>query len=167
MRDMTQLTPSMEDYLEAILELSEREDVVRVTDIATRLKIAKASVTQALNNLKDLKLVTQDRYGPVWLTDKGRAYATAVRRRHRVLLHFLTEVLGVDPRTAERDACQMEHSISSTTLEHLLAFLEAHTYIKPGTEMANWRSPAKKEPARRDEPAVGERAKKSPPEPGG
>jgi len=58
-------SPALEDYLEAILELAETNKIVRVTDIATRLKIAKPSVAQALGQLKRLGLVVQNRYGPV------------------------------------------------------------------------------------------------------
>jgi len=130
----------MEDYLEVILELSEREDVVRVTDIAGKLNIAKASVAQALNSLKEAGLVTQDKYGPVWLTPKGKLYATEVRRRHRALVSFLTNVLGVDPRIAEVDACRMEHVISAQTMERLVAFLEA---TGKGPERSGNNPPAK------------------------
>jgi DtxR family Mn-dependent transcriptional regulator len=59
------LSSAMEDYLEVMLELAEREGIIRVTDIAAALNIAKASVTQAVTNLKDLGMVTQERYAPV------------------------------------------------------------------------------------------------------
>ncbi|MBO8128362.1 MAG: metal-dependent transcriptional regulator [Peptococcaceae bacterium] len=156
MSNLQQLSPALEDYLETILELSEQEKVVRVTDIAARLNIAKASVAQALSNLKKLKLITQDRYGPVWLTAKGRAYAAGVRRRHETLVYFLVNVLGVDPAIAEKDACEMEHVVSSQTMDRLVAFLESKRYIPIGE--ANVQE-TEKSPKRLDELAVGKRAK--------
>lgn len=118
------LTSSIEDYLEAILALSFENKAVRVTDIAERLGVAKASVTQAVNVLKEKGLVTQERYGRVYLTDDGIREAGRVRKRHRVLRFFLRDVLGVNENTAERDACLMEHAVSPETMERLIKFLE-------------------------------------------
>ncbi|HHV79158.1 MAG TPA: metal-dependent transcriptional regulator [Firmicutes bacterium] len=118
------MSSSMQDYLEAILNLSEENPSVRVTDIAERLHVAKASVNEVLGNLKEMGLVFQERYGPVSLTPAGREYAIEVRRRHGLLLRFLTDVLGVDRVTAEKDACRMEHAVSPQTIERLVGFLE-------------------------------------------
>jgi len=115
----------MQDYLEVILNLSEKSGAVRVTDIAAKLNIAKASVTQAINGLKEISLVTQDRYGPVELTHTGKELALKVRHRHRTLRRFLVEVLGVNPKIAENDACLMEHVVSPQTIEKLVEFLES------------------------------------------
>jgi DtxR family Mn-dependent transcriptional regulator len=123
------LSASMQDYLEAILELEEEEGPVRVTDIANKLNIAKASVNQAVNKFKDMELVRQQVYGPVELTDNGRHLANKVRQRHRKLRKFLIEVLGVDPETAEKDACLMEHAVSSETMDKLTGFLSRNGYL--------------------------------------
>ena len=122
-----ELSSSIEDYLEAILALSEidpQDQSVRVTDIAERLQIAKPSVTAALNVLKEKGLVTQERYGKVFLTPEGRKRALVVQRRHRVLRKFLVDVLGVGEEVAENDACLMEHAVSPETMEKLIEFLE-------------------------------------------
>ena len=118
------VTSSLQDYLEVILNLSEGKKVVRVTDIADRLSIAKPSVIQALTLLKDKGLIRQNRYGPVELTDEGYRHAEKVWHRHNVLYGFLTGVLGVTPQAAEEDACLMEHDLSSETFEKLIAFLK-------------------------------------------
>ncbi len=117
------LSPAMQDYLEEILNLSNQLGTVRVTDIAERLNLTKASVSQALNQLREQGLVTQERYGPVKLTERGRYYGRVVRRRHVVLSSFLTVVLKLDHETAEKDACEMEHAVSSETIERLVNFL--------------------------------------------
>lgn len=118
------LSAAMEGYLEVILELSENEGTVRVTDIAAKLNIAKASVTEAISNLVRLKLANQEKYGPVTLTKKGREHAEKIRCRHRILKSFLIEVLGVEPKIAEKDACLMEHVVSPVTMKRLVDFLE-------------------------------------------
>ena len=117
------VTASLQDYLEAILNLVQVKKSARVTDIADRLNIAKPSVIQALILLKDKGLIIQDRYGPVELTVEGRGYALKIRHRHNVICGFLTQVLGVSPAAAEKDACLMEHDLSGETFQRLLAFL--------------------------------------------
>lgn len=122
------ISASMQDYLEGILNLSCQQEAVRVTDIAERLKLTKPSVAQALKQLRLLGLIKQSHYGPVQLTEKGQQYALIVRRRHQVLRSFLVEVLGLDHQAAEKDACQMEHAVSSETIEKLIGFLVKGKY---------------------------------------
>ncbi len=117
------VTSSLQDYLEVILNLLQEKKTARVTDIADRLDIAKPSVIQALAILKEKGLIRQDRYGPVELTEKGRRYALKVRHRHKIIYGFLTQVLGVSPKAAEKDACLLEHDLSSETFDKLLQFL--------------------------------------------
>ncbi len=126
MPENSQVSPAMEDYLEAVLALGGEKEPVRVTDIAGRLHLSKASVTQALGGLRAGGLVWQEPYGRVSLTDAGREHARRVEKRHRALRTFLGEVLGVPPGTAEAEACLLEHSISQDTLDRLVAFLEAY-----------------------------------------
>ena len=122
MRDT--LTSSIEDYLEAILALSEDEDAVRVTDLAAKLGVAKASASEAVRTLKSSGLADQERYGKITLTSQGLAEAKKIHRRHQVLRTFLESVLGVDHETAEEEACLMEHAIGPETMQKLVAFLE-------------------------------------------
>lgn len=133
------LSSAMEDYLEVILELAESEGIVRVTDIAAALNIAKASVTQAISSLKELGMVTQERYGPVQLTPAGRECAVKVRQRHRLLRKFLIEVLGVNPKIAEKDACLMEHVVSPQTMEKLVAYLVNTGHVDEATVLSSRR----------------------------
>lgn len=130
------LSPSMQDYLETILDLSATEDEVRITDIANRLNISKASTNQAIGGLVKRGMVTHPHYGPVTLTEKGRLEAEKIRYRHDVLKKLLTDVMKVDPEVAERDACLMEHTISQETLTKLVSFMESYTAGKEETEMA-------------------------------
>jgi DtxR family Mn-dependent transcriptional regulator len=114
--DRVELTPSLEDYLEAVLEL---EPPTRVSAIAAHLGVAKASVTQALGRLTEKGLVESARYGRVSLTATGLKAAQKVRARHSVLLTFLEDILGVPHETADRDACVLEHGLSAETAARL------------------------------------------------
>lgn len=123
MTELKALSASMQDYLETILELEGEENPVRVTDIANKLNIAKASVNQTINKFKELGLVRHVVYGPVELTEDGRDMANKIIQRHRKLRQFLVEVLGVEESIAEKDACLMEHAVSMETMERLTQFL--------------------------------------------
>ncbi|MDD3776611.1 MAG: metal-dependent transcriptional regulator [Actinomycetota bacterium] len=118
------LSPNIEDYLEAIYEIDIEEDEVRVKDIAQKLEINPASVTEILYKMQDLDLTDHQRYGKVTLTDKGYAIAKKIYTRHRVLVEFLSDILGVDEVQAEIDSCKIEHTISDATMKRLVKFIE-------------------------------------------
>jgi DtxR family Mn-dependent transcriptional regulator len=128
------LSAARQDYLEVILNLTEKQDKVRITDIAATLGIAKASVNEAVKTLAELKLVKQEKYGPVELTTEGKEQAVKVRHRHRMLARFLTDILNVDPKTAEKDACLIEHVVSPVTLLRLTEYLEQTAPLKDKKE---------------------------------
>ena len=117
-------TASMEDYLEAVAILRERGKAVRVKQISQALGVKMPSVTAALRKLSDEGLVEHEKYGYVELTAEGDKAAQDVFHRHEVLRHFLTDVLSIESELAQKDACRMEHSISSLSLERLAKFIE-------------------------------------------
>ena len=62
-------------------------------------------------------------YSGITLTAKGKRAAEDVKKRHAIFKRFLEQVLGVNPKTAEIDACKMEHTVSKETLSKLHAYL--------------------------------------------
>ena len=120
------LSASSQDYLEAVLELANESEYVRSVDIAERLSVSRASVSRALGVLKNAGFIEQERYGSITLTPEGQIAAREVKERHIALRTFLIEMLGVNPTIAEQDACRMEHSISTETLQKLKKFMEHH-----------------------------------------
>jgi DtxR family Mn-dependent transcriptional regulator len=116
------MTQSQEDYLEMVSFLSD-EGKVRVTDIASRLGFSKPSVLTALRLLEEKDLIRHERYSSVFLTEKGRQLATEIRERHVMIKTFLREKLGVSEDNAEKDACKMEHILSSETFDKLKIFV--------------------------------------------
>jgi len=117
------LTSSLEDYLEIIYIIQSEGKGVRITDIANALSFSKASVNQAINTLKSEKLVLQEKYGKIALTDQGFKIAESIYEKHKVLSRFFIEVLGVSPLIGEIDACKAEHVLSSETLKGIKNFL--------------------------------------------
>jgi len=118
------LTPVMEDYLEAVWRLAKTRKVVRVKDVGSFLGVASSTVNAAMKSLKTRRLVHQESYGYIELTPAGTRAARAVARRHALLVRFLRDVLHVKEETAEKDACRLEHCVSPETLEKIVAFLE-------------------------------------------
>lgn len=117
-------TPSMEDYLEAIAILRREGKAARVNQISQRLKVKMPSVTSALEKLSQQGLVIHERYGYVELTAEGYKAAEDIIRRHKALSRFFTQALGIDQKTADEDACKIEHVISPITLERVIKFME-------------------------------------------
>ena len=114
------LHASGEDYLEAILVLQKQNGIVRSVDVARHMDVSKPSVCHAVATLKNGGFLTMDDDFFLHLTDVGREVAEQIYEKHR----FFTERLiaaGVDPKTAEADACRIEHVISDESFERLKA----------------------------------------------
>ncbi len=118
------LTPSLEDYLETILILIQEKKIARVKDISSRLNVRTASVVGALKVLEGKGYVVHERYGYVELTEKGERVAEQVYRRHRILTRFFREILDLDESSAERNACNIEHYLTSEAVDRFLKFIE-------------------------------------------
>lgn len=115
------LHASGENYLEAVLVLQKKKGVVRSVDVAQHMGVSKPSVCHAVAILRDGGFFTMDEDYFLQLTDAGREVAEKIYERHC----FFTQQLmaaGVDPKTAEADACRMEHNISIEAFEKLRDF---------------------------------------------
>ncbi|MCD8384489.1 MAG: metal-dependent transcriptional regulator [Clostridiales bacterium] len=121
---MAKLTFSMENYLEAVYELSNRGGGARVSDIAARMGVSKASVNSAMNLLHQRGLVENEKYREIRLTEAGRQTARLTAEKHHILQTLLSRVMGVEEEQASADACAMEHVISDESTRRILEFLE-------------------------------------------
>ena len=114
---------SGEMYLETILILSIRKNLVRAVDVAAEMGISKASVSRALARLRSDDCIIVDADGRIAFTEKGRRIAEKIYERHQVLTDILMAI-GVDRETAAADACKMEHDISDATFEAMKRHLK-------------------------------------------
>ena len=119
------ISTSLEDYLECIYMLILAKKPARVRDIAAALGVKTPSVVNGVNGLLRQGLVTHEPYASVELTPAGLKKAVEILDRHELLTTFL-DSLGVDPETAEADACRMEHILSEPTLSAIRNYLSKH-----------------------------------------
>lgn len=106
---------SGEDYLETILVLHKRNDIVRSIDVASELGFSKPSVSRAMSILKKDGYIYMDEKGHITLSDAGQKAAEDIYARHNNISRFLMEVLGVSQENALKDACRIEHDLSNET----------------------------------------------------
>jgi len=118
------LTATMENYLEAIYNLSKEKRAVRVKDIAKKLGVKMPSVTSMLRTLGERGMIDYEKYEYLELTIKGIDIAKEIDRRHQTLKKFLTDILKIDKYQADEDACKMEHAVSATTIDRIVNFME-------------------------------------------
>ena len=109
---------SAEDYLERIHELIEEKGYARVVDIASSLQVRQASVTSMVQRLDELGYLNYEKYRGLILTDKGRAVATQIQKRHETLSRFFS-LFGLNEETQRHDIEGIEHHLSPATVEIL------------------------------------------------
>ncbi|MBI9108271.1 MAG: metal-dependent transcriptional regulator [Spirochaetales bacterium] len=115
MSNCKSLSPSLEDYIEAILILETRHRVARVRDIAAHLDVQMPSVTGAVKNLREKGLVNYEKNSFISLTDEGKAAAEEIFNKHSVMVEFLEAVLLIPHEKAVEQACSIEHVIDTET----------------------------------------------------
>ena len=103
-------------YLETIYILSKKLSNVRSIDIGAYMGFSKPSVSRAIGLLKKEGLVTADKQGFITLTETGKKKAEVIYERHTLLSQLFINI-GVDEKTAEEDACRIEHYISEKTFD--------------------------------------------------
>ena len=121
----TQLTESLEDYLEAIAELIAVEGHAHAKEIAAKLNVKMPSVTGALRQLEKMGCIVYNTHYPVQLTEKGRVIAEDVIHHHGVLKKFFSEILGLPLEKASETACRLEHIVDCDTSSRFILFSEA------------------------------------------
>ena len=108
------LTSSMENYLKAVFTLRQTHGRVRCIHIAERMDVTLPSVSRAVKELEKMGHVSRDEDGSVTLTPSGERIAAEIYERHRFFTQRLIAA-GVDPETAAKEACHMEHGVSENS----------------------------------------------------
>ena len=117
---------SQEDYLEKILQISQKKELVHAIDIAREMNFSKPSVSIAMSKLKELGYIDINEKGEIFLTESGLEIAQKTLEKHLILTKILVS-LGVDEETAKEDACRIEHDLSDKTWDAIKKHAE---YLK-------------------------------------
>ncbi|MBO4556063.1 MAG: metal-dependent transcriptional regulator [Elusimicrobiales bacterium] len=113
------LSSSLEDYIEAVYMLADKNGETRVIDISRKLGFSKPSVNAAMKTLTAMGLIEHEPYGKITLTEDGRKKGSEVLERHLLLKDFFMSILCLPEKEAESDACRAEHALSEKTLAGL------------------------------------------------
>ena len=105
------ISPSLEQYVEAIAHLLTQGKVCSVSEIAAEVQVSRPAVSRAIRELSEQQLVTHESYGYVDLTAKGQSIADRLTARHEAIFRFMTEALSFDPDWADQEACRLEHQL--------------------------------------------------------
>jgi DtxR family Mn-dependent transcriptional regulator len=144
----SEISATLEDYLETIFTLSTDKGYARSKDIAEHFQIKTSSVTAAMRSLAEKGLITYEPYSVIQLTPKGKKVASCINSRHSVLKRFFTDILQLSAQEAEECACSMEHGLTPKLcdrLSHLdtliketpdfsekLSVIISHTHLEKG-----------------------------------
>ncbi len=124
----------VEEYVEAIFDIAGEEGTAKTSEIARKLQLSPASVTEVFQSMAEHGLVSYEPYKGVSLTEEGAKVAKKIKRKHRLLEVFLSEVLHIDQEKVHEEACRMEHSLSDEVCDAICRLLEAPARC-PGGKM--------------------------------
>lgn len=124
MKEKSDLSASLEDYIEAIYHIIGLKLVARSKEIAARLGVSRASVTEALRALSKKGLINYAPYEAITLTDTGKTAAEDVIFRHEALKDFFVKVLSINDSIAEEGACRIEHAAPPEIIARMISFTE-------------------------------------------
>lgn len=116
-------TGNREDYLIAILRLTENGTAAKTTELAQHMEVSPASVSEMLKILSKDGLVEYAKYRGVRLTEQGLINARLTRKRHHIIEKFFIDILGLDHETAHQEAHRIEHAISDEAAQKICDML--------------------------------------------
>ena len=111
----------LEDYVEAIQEISEIKGDVKNADLSIHFGVSQATINKNLKRLISSKLATSEPYRSIFLTNEGKKLAAISKEKHEIVYQFLIK-LGVSKKTAQYDSEGIEHHVSDETLKLMKNF---------------------------------------------
>ncbi len=129
-----QLNENVEEYMEALYDLTEASATVKTSQLALHLSVSPASVTEMVQRLASQGLVRYTPYKGVSLTDSGAKLAKTMKRRHRLAEKFLADILGIPMTDVHDAACRWEHAITPQ-VEEAMCQLLGHPTVCPDDGM--------------------------------
>lgn len=120
--DDVKFTPAMEDYLEMICRMLQKDRTIRVRDLADNLHVRPSSASKMIQQLHTMGYLNAEKYGGITLTEKGMAMGNYLLYRHNVIHHFLCMLNESSDELEEAE--KIEHFLSRKTVENLDRLLQ-------------------------------------------
>ena len=128
------LSRKVEDYLEAILNITNEQGYARVKNVSIFLNVKPPSVVEMLKKLNHMGFVEHKKYEDIILTPKGYEIAIGVKDKHDTIKAFL-EIIKVPVRIADKDACIIEHELDPITITQVKSLVE---FVKTSPHHPEW-----------------------------
>jgi DtxR family Mn-dependent transcriptional regulator len=123
-------TPTEENYLKALLALTDEEGKVSISDLSHSLGVSTPSANSMVRKLHERGWVDYRKYKPLALTAEGRKAAALVVRKHRLTEMYLVERMGFGWEEVHTIAEQIEH-VKSPALFARMDELMGHPTVDP------------------------------------
>jgi DtxR family transcriptional regulator, iron-dependent repressor len=141
-------TVAEEEYLERIFWLEEAELPITAANVARAMQVSPPTVHEMVGRLITDGFITRGADKSLTFTEDGRERASRIVRRHRLVERFLTDVLGVPWDQVHEEAERLEHAMSPTLEERMLAAIgdaktcpHGHPFVEgarePGVPLAD------------------------------
>ena len=137
------MNKSAEDYIKTIYILKGKTECLRSIDVARELGFSKASVSTAMANLRKNGIIIMNDDCRIDFTPEGEEIAQDLYDRYATLCGVLTDVVGVDEKTARMDAWRMGHYISDLTYAGIRQYRSFYCNMHPvekEEQLENWRN---------------------------
>lgn len=114
-------TVAEEEYLQILFWLHEAGLPMTGANVARAMQLSAPTVHEMVGRLERDGYITRGQDRAIAFTDTGVAHAEGIVRRHRLIERFLTDVLGVPWDEVHEEAERLEHAMSPTLEERMLA----------------------------------------------
>ena len=132
--DLERLTRKAEDYLEAILKITDEKGYARVKDLTAALGVKPSSVVTMMEKLDESGYVIHKKYDGIILTERGRKIGEAIWYKHQAIRDFL-KMINIPPEIADKDACVMEHNLHPMTVKQIKNLVE---FVRTAPDNPRW-----------------------------
>lgn len=116
------LTAAMEDYLEMLWRMTCQGEEARLKELARRLHVKPSSASRMMTRLRESGYVDFQRYGAIFLTERGRRMGEYLLLRHQVVHQFLCWLNHSQEELEQAE--KVEHFLNVQTVWNLKVFLE-------------------------------------------
>ncbi len=113
----SQMTASMEDYLEMIYRMLKTQPLVRVSLLAKNLNVKPSSASKMVGNLSKLGYISFEKYGCIRPTEKGSLLGNYLLLRHDILMDFFCLINNSTDQLEQVE--KIEHYIDEKTVYNL------------------------------------------------